>query len=74
MPMTLTKEEKAAVLALKRIAKKWPASLWLLSFSGSLCVMKKDERGQVPMSKIVSDEFDMDYCVADIKIENDGCG
>lgn len=38
-PMT----EEQAVSALKRLAKRWPKSLWLWSASGSLHVMKCGE-------------------------------
>lgn len=38
--MDLTEEEKRTVATLKRLAKKWPKSLHLFSWSGSLHVMK----------------------------------
>ena len=36
----LTKEEQKAIKSMQRLAKKWPKSLSLFSFSGSLIVCK----------------------------------
>lgn len=49
----LTKEEKAAILALKRLAKRWPKSLWIFSggTAGSFSVLKKTRDGQRLMSE-----------------------
>ncbi|MFK0570829.1 hypothetical protein [Endozoicomonas sp.] len=41
----VTKEEQRAIRALKRLAKKWPDSISLFSWSGTLCVMKRDSTG-----------------------------
>jgi hypothetical protein len=38
----LTDEEAAAIRSLKRLAKRWPQTLKLFSWSGSLCVMDND--------------------------------
>jgi len=65
----LTKEERAAIRALKRLEKTWPKSLWLFSASGSLCVMRKDAEGERVMRR---DGFDPDYAIDTIYIENDG--
>jgi len=35
----LTIEEEKVIKSLKRLAKKWPKSLKLFSWSGTLCVM-----------------------------------
>ena len=43
--LTLTVEEQKAIASLKRLAKKWPDSLLLFSFNGSLTVHKYDEAG-----------------------------
>lgn len=40
-------EEQKAIIALKRLAKKWPNTLSLFSWSGSLCVMKRAEDGRL---------------------------
>jgi len=64
-----TKEERRAIAALKRLAKKWPDSLWLFSASGKLCVMqKKDDEIAMRRNGCV----DQDYLVGQIEIENDG--
>lgn len=39
----LTDEERKAIASLKRLAKRWPASLTLFSWSGSLVIFKSDE-------------------------------
>lgn len=42
----LSLEETAAIRALKRLAKRWPKSLWLFSASGRLCVMRNGPDGR----------------------------
>lgn len=66
----LTEEEKKAISSLEKLAKNWPDSLWLYSASGSLCVMKKDSKGNKVMTR--EGGFDPDYSVSTILIENDG--
>lgn len=39
----LTAEEKQAITALQRLAKKWPQTLVLFSMSGSLVIMDRDD-------------------------------
>jgi len=39
--ITITKEEQRAIASLRRLAKKWPETLQLFGWSGSLVVMKK---------------------------------
>ena len=68
--MDITKEEELAIKVLKRVAKKWPKSLWLFSASGTLCVMKKNADGQTMMLPTLG--VDPDYVVDTIDIENDG--
>lgn len=78
--MTLTNEERAAIRALERLAKKWPKSLWLFSVSGTLHVMKKDAKGKRPEVPDTSCQAapgggtltDQRMSVATIDIENDG--
>jgi hypothetical protein len=41
-PITITPEEAAAIRSLKRLAKNWPNSLRLFSWSGSLHVLKRN--------------------------------
>jgi len=42
MKRELTKEERSAVKSLERLAKRWPSSLALFSWSGSLQVVFTD--------------------------------
>lgn len=44
--MNLTKEEKSAIRALRKVAGKWPKSLWLFAADGILYVMRKNEQGE----------------------------
>ncbi len=68
--MEITKEEEKAINALKKVAKKWPKSLWLFSASGTLHVMKKGENGeQVHLNNF---SMDPDYTITSIDIQNDG--
>jgi hypothetical protein len=41
-PITITPEEAAAIRSLKRLAKKWPQSLRLFSWSGTLIIVKRN--------------------------------
>lgn len=66
----LTKEEAKAINGLKRLAKKWPESLWLYSASGTLHVMKKGEDGHAAI--LPTGGVDPDYAVTSVRIENDG--
>lgn len=71
MDITLTKEEKAAIAALKRLARKWPERLWLYSASGELHVMVKIEGERVTLGS--GKGMDPDFIVETINgIENDG--
>ena len=65
-----TPEERKAINALKRLAKKWPKSLWLFSASGSLCVMRTDENGE--HAHIAGGGADAHYVLETIDIPNDG--
>lgn len=75
----LTKEEKSAIASLKRVARKWPNSLWLFSASGSLNVMKKHADGEkavhgdnTPLKYGCYAGMDQEYVIDSIDIENDG--
>ena len=65
-----TPEEKRAIAALKRLAKTWPASLWLFSASGTLNVMQKGDDGD--RVRLSCGGADPDANLATINIENDG--
>jgi len=43
--ISITPEEAAAVQSLKRLARKWPGSLRLFSWSGTLIVVKRNSDG-----------------------------
>ena len=66
----LAKEELEAIEMLRKVATKWPTTLWLYSTSGTLWVMKKKngERATVPGG----DGMDEEFAVTSIDIENDG--
>lgn len=68
--MTPTPEERSAINSLKRVAKKWPKSLWLFSANGSLHVMRCGSDGTRVVTK--DGGVDPDYSVGTIKIPNDG--
>lgn len=66
----LTNEEKAAIAALKRLAARWPKSLWLFSASGTLHVMRCGPNGERMTNDLSG--MDADYCLGSIDIPNDG--
>ncbi len=68
--MEATKQETAAILALKKIAKRWPATLWLFSASGTLCVMRSGENGEQKVNS--TGGMDSEYILDTISIPNDG--
>lgn len=43
--VVLTKKEQQAISELKALAKRWPKTLTLFSWSSSLCVLKNDSDG-----------------------------
>lgn len=64
--------EKQVVAALNRLNAGWPKDLWLLSFSGTLVLLRKQNSERIMNSH---DEPDTDDAVATFgAIENDGCG
>ncbi len=64
-----TEEERKAIAAFKRLAKKWPKTLWLFSGSGTLNVMQKRDGERVMTS---DGGVDPDFSLSVIDIENDG--
>ena len=65
----LTDEERKAIAALKRLAKRWPKSLWLYSASGTLWVMSMGEDGKPARD---GEGVHQDYVITHIGITNDG--
>lgn len=73
--MGLTKEEKKAIAALKRLEKSWPKSLWLYSASGSLNVMQCNEEGKQAHLSTAENGYeatDPAFSICVINIPNDG--
>jgi hypothetical protein len=68
----LSSEEINAINAFKRLAKKWPKSLWLFSANGTLHVMKLKPNGEKAWTGMGGEGIDPDYSVAVIDILNDG--
>jgi hypothetical protein len=66
----MTQEEKRAIATLKRLAAKWPRSLWLFSAAGRLCVMRSGPDGR-PVT-LPSGSVDDKMVVCTINIPNDG--
>lgn len=66
----LTQEERRAISALKRLAKKWPRTLWLFSASGTLNVMRTGEDGGHVI--LATEGIDPDYSITTIDIPNSG--
>lgn len=49
MSADLTADEAKAIASLERLAKRWPDTLMLFSWSGTLCVVKLNEDGGSPL-------------------------
>ncbi len=62
--------EDDAVNTLKKLAKRWPKTLWLFANGQSLNVMRT-KNGQRMMTR-VGGGVDPAYCVASVNIPNDG--
>jgi hypothetical protein len=65
----LTEEERKAIAALHRLAKRWPDTLTLFSWSGSLVVFKSDEWNERDMDGIDASDYVTDTIQG---ITNDG--
>lgn len=71
MDIEPTNEERRAIATLKRLAKRWPKSLWLFSASGSLMVMRARQDGRHAL--LSNGSVDQDYIVDQVNgISNDG--
>jgi len=61
-------EEELAVELLKKTARHWPKSLWLLSADGSLYVMKREnDRREIIAGRVINNSF----VLAEIDIETE---
>jgi hypothetical protein len=68
-PEPLTAEEKRAIASLKRLAKRWPKSLWLFSDGVNLNIMKTNRKGAVVFRRdrpYSNDLVDRRYVVAEV--------
>jgi len=65
----LTDEEKKAIRSLKRLAKKWPKTLWLFTGNGGIDIMKMKDGKAVYLE---NGAVDGDYNVDNIDIHADG--
>ena len=71
MDFDLTKEEKSTINTLKRLAKRWPESLWIFSAPGGLHVMRYKQSGERAVMQ--NGAMDPNYIVDTISgIEHDG--
>ena len=60
----LTEKEKKAIKSLKRLAKKWPPTLWLFAGNGGLHILKTGKKGEVVLRD--NGGVDSDYHVDSI--------
>lgn len=65
--MILNAGEKRAIAALRRLAKRWPKSLWLL-FDEDLYVMRRNARGE---RAVYRGEYDQAYLVESVILDID---
>lgn len=68
--MIETDDERRAIAALHRLAKRWPDTLWLFSASGTLCVMRLGEDGD--KLRTADGGMDPSAVLTSINIPNDG--
>jgi hypothetical protein len=64
-------KEELAISELRRLARRWPKTLWLMSAEGALTVMRFGEDGRVAIT--ATGAIDPAYAVETIEgIPNDG--
>lgn len=64
IPVALTDDERKAILALGRVARHWPKTLWLFAGPGNLYVLRKNADGSRAMTP--DGAFDQSSVVATI--------
>jgi len=73
---SLSVEEQRAIAALKRLAKRWPQTLWLASMSGTLSVMVLGPTGEREYHPVTPEGcgggLNVAYRIDTIDIPNDG--
>lgn len=59
----LSEDEKKAIRSLKRLAKKWPSTLWLFAGNGGLHILKTGKEGEIVLKKHggVDNDYVVDY-------------
>lgn len=65
----LTKEERAAIAALQRLAKKWPETLWLFANGCGINILRTHDGERMMNSMGCVDDA---YSVGSVDIPNDG--
>ena len=63
MDIELTADEKLALSALKRLAKRWPKTLWIYSGDGGAMVLKTGSDGKKAK---LGDTIDPNYIVGHV--------
>lgn len=64
----LNSEEKKAIIALQRLARSWPKTLWLFC-NGSMTILKCDRDGKRAHK---GEGIDQDYAVGNADLPCDG--
>ncbi len=74
--LPVTVEEKRAIATLKRLAKRWPKTLWLASMNSSLHVMATGPTGEREYHPVTTDGsgggLNAAYSLTTVDIPNDG--
>lgn len=70
----LTAEEKSAIRALQRLARRWPKTLWLFAGDGAkIAILKTGPDGERMRTKEGGGEsVDQNYIVGFAELPNDG--
>ena len=69
--ITPTPEEKRAIASLKRVANKWPDSLWIFASDQGLTVMRNNDEGK-HATLGVGKGMNPDYILDFIRIDAEG--
>jgi hypothetical protein len=64
--------EEQAIAALKRVAKRWPKTLWVFAGNGDLAILRAGPDGEHVHNE--SGSVDQAYIVDSVDIPNDGGG
>ena len=61
----LTEREEKAIKSLKRLAKKWPPTLWVFAGNGGLHILRTGKNGEVVLTE--SGAVNADYGVGSVE-------